>query len=123
MLKYIVAPKTVEEYKYNAIFQACDVQGWLLASDYEAALIKAHMLVEDLEALVAAQSAQALHSPLDNVRQSLTEIISDFLDSEEIATEESFARLKDPQKREETDLHIRMADAAFHVYKSTIVPA
>lgn len=57
----------------------------------------------------------------ENVEQMLIEKIADFLDSEEILIQESTAELKDPEPREKTELHIRMAKAAMKEYKSTML--
>ena len=51
----------------------------------------------------------------------LIEKIADFLDKEEILIQESMAGLKDPETREKTELHIRMARVAVQVYKSTML--
>ena len=58
---------------------------------------------------------------MGNIKQALIELIADFLDSEGLQFEECLSSVKDPQPREETDLHIRMADAAFEVYANTVV--
>lgn len=57
---------------------------------------------------------------MENIKQSLIELIADFLDTEEVKLHEALAGVIDPQAREETDLHIRMAEAAFKIYKSTM---
>lgn len=57
----------------------------------------------------------------ENVEQMLIENIADFLDEEEIIIQEVMAELKDPEPREKTELHIRMAKAAMKEYKSTML--
>ena len=57
----------------------------------------------------------------ENVEQMLIEKIADFLDEEEILIQESMAELKDPEPREKTELHIRMAKVAMQEYKSTML--
>lgn len=57
----------------------------------------------------------------ENVEQMLIENIADFLDEEEILIQETMAELKDPIKRDKTELHIRMAKAAMKEYKSTML--
>jgi hypothetical protein len=57
---------------------------------------------------------------LENIKQELIEIIADFLDSESVELEEIFGGFGDPKPREETDLHIKMAEAAMKVYKNTV---
>lgn len=57
----------------------------------------------------------------ENVEQMLIENIADFLDEEEILIQEAMAELKDPEPREKTELHIRMAKAAMKEYKSTML--
>ena len=59
---------------------------------------------------------------MENIKQALIELIADFLDSETIEFEQALAGVKDPQERTETDLHIRMAEAAFAVYRNSVVP-
>ena len=60
---------------------------------------------------------------LDNIEQSLIELIADYLDSESLILDQAIALIKDPTPREETELHIRMAKAAFLEYKRTVVDA
>lgn len=57
---------------------------------------------------------------MENIKQALIELIADFLDSEEVELMQCMARVKDPHNREETELHIRMAEAAFKVYIETV---
>lgn len=56
---------------------------------------------------------------MENLKQILIECIADILDSEEIQREEILNNLKDPIKREESELHIRMAYAAYNEYIKT----
>lgn len=58
---------------------------------------------------------------MDNIKQALIELIADFLDSEEVEFWQEMEQVKDPKTREETELHIRMAEAAFKVYSETVV--
>lgn len=60
---------------------------------------------------------------MDNIKQQLIELLADFLDSENFEFEQALAGVKDPQERENTDLHIKMADAAFAVYRNSVVSA
>ena len=60
---------------------------------------------------------------LENIEQNLIEIMADYLDSESLKLDEAIALIKDPVPREESELHIRMAKAAFLEYKKTIVDA
>lgn len=57
----------------------------------------------------------------ENTRQRLVELIADFLDSTEVIVQESFDKIKDPEPRELTELHERMADAAMEEYENTVV--
>lgn len=57
----------------------------------------------------------------DNIEQSLIELIADFLDSDDVEFEQAVARIKDPESRAKTELHIRMAKRAMDAYKSTMV--
>ena len=58
---------------------------------------------------------------MEKIEQNLIELIADFLDNESHQLDELIAGVKDPKDRGETDLHIKMAEAAFAVYKSTII--
>ena len=57
---------------------------------------------------------------MQEVQQNLIELIADYLDSETHRTAELFGGLSDPVDRGNTELHIRMADAAFKEYINTI---
>lgn len=56
----------------------------------------------------------------ENIEQMLIEKLADFLDSEDISIIEKDANLKDSVKREESFLHIRMAQSAMREYKLTM---
>lgn len=58
----------------------------------------------------------------DNIKQMLIENMADFLDKESIQIEEYLAGVSDPVCRAQSELHIRMADAAFKEYLKTIEP-
>lgn len=58
---------------------------------------------------------------MDIIKQALIELIADFLDNENIELEQYLAGVKDPKERTETDLHIKMAEAAFEVYRNSVV--
>jgi hypothetical protein len=60
---------------------------------------------------------------LENIEQNLIELMADYLDSESLQLDQAIALVKDPIPREESELHIRMAKAAFLEYKKTIVNA
>ncbi len=59
---------------------------------------------------------------MDNIKQQLIELLADFLDSEGFVLEQALAGVKDPKEREKTELHIKMAEAAFAVYRDSVVP-
>lgn len=56
----------------------------------------------------------------ENIEQMLIEKLADFLDSEDILIIEKDANLKYTVKREESFLHIRMAQSAMREYKLTM---
>lgn len=58
---------------------------------------------------------------LDNITQILIETMAEFLDNDDIVKEQNLQGIKDPILREESELHIRMANAAMEEYKKTIV--
>ena len=66
-------------------------------------------------------SEHAKQAMLENIEQTLIEIMADFLDSESLKLDEAVGFIKDPASREESELHIRMAKAAFIEYKNTVV--
>lgn len=66
-------------------------------------------------------SEHAKAAMLENIEQDLIELMADYLDSESVQLNEAIALIKDPASREESDLHIRMAKAAFQEYKNTVV--
>ena len=66
-------------------------------------------------------SDHATAAMFDNIQQNLIETMAEFLDSETLKLDEIIALIKDPVDREESELHIRMANAAFEEYKKTMV--
>jgi len=56
-----------------------------------------------------------------NIEQQLIELMSDYLDSKEVVIEEACAGITDPEPKESTTLHVRMANAALIEYKKTMV--
>jgi cob(I)alamin adenosyltransferase len=66
-------------------------------------------------------SEHAKKAMLEDIQQQLIETMADFLDDENIVLSQAIALVKDPIDREESELHIRMANAAFEEYKRTIV--
>lgn len=66
-------------------------------------------------------SKHAKQAMFDNIHQNLIELIGDFLDSESVQLDQAIALVKDPIDREKSELHIRMAKAAFNEYKKTMV--
>lgn len=67
-------------------------------------------------------SKHTVNAMLDNIKQNLIELMANFLDSESVKMDEAIALIKDPVSKEESELHIRMANAAFEEYKKTMVP-
>ena len=67
-------------------------------------------------------STHATLAMFDNTEQSLIELMADFLDNESTKLDEAIALIKDPVPKEESELHIRMAKAAFNEYKKTMTP-
>lgn len=65
-------------------------------------------------------SEHAKQAMLDTIKQDLIELMADFLDGEELQLNQAIALVKDPVPREESELHIRMAKAAFEEYKKTV---
>jgi len=57
---------------------------------------------------------------MEDLRQKLTEGIAEILDSETVQIEEILNNVSDPVKREDSELHIRMANAALNEYKRTV---
>lgn len=68
-------------------------------------------------------SEHAKVAMLENIEQNLIEMMADYLDSESLRLDQAIALVKDPIPREESELHIRMAKAAFLEYKKTVVDA
>lgn len=56
----------------------------------------------------------------ENIKQHLIETMGEFLDSDYVQQEEILSGKCDPVKREETELHIRMAEAAMNEYLKTV---
>ena len=56
----------------------------------------------------------------ENIKSALVENLGEFLDSEFVKEQEKTCWISDPKPREETDLHTRMAEAAFAVYLATV---
>lgn len=65
-------------------------------------------------------SKHAQLAMLENIKQNLIEIMADYLDGESLQLDEAIALLVDPVPREISELHIRMANAAFEEYKKTM---
>jgi len=66
-------------------------------------------------------SKHATLAMLDNIQQMLIENMADFLDDESTKLDEAIALIKDPVPKDESELHIRMANAAFEEYKKTML--
>jgi hypothetical protein len=58
---------------------------------------------------------------MENMKQSLLEYLRDWLDSEHIIEQMRDGEISDPKTREETDLHIKMAEAAMKVFQDNCV--
>ena len=59
----------------------------------------------------------------ENMEQQLLEMLGDYLDGQELQIDKEIAQLKDPVKREDSELHIRMAKAAVDEVKKTFIDA
>jgi hypothetical protein len=57
----------------------------------------------------------------ENIEQMLIEKLADFLDSDDVIITEIHGGLSDAVKREESLLHIRMAQSAMREYKLTML--
>lgn len=57
---------------------------------------------------------------MERINQLLIELFADFLDSDEVITQQILDEAFDPIPRLETELHIRMAKAAMKEYKRTV---
>ena len=68
-------------------------------------------------------SEHAKAAMLENIEQNLIDLMAEYIDSESLQLDQAIALVKDPVTREESELHIRMAKAAFLEYKKTIVDA
>lgn len=66
-------------------------------------------------------SEHAKAAMLENIEQNLIELMADYLDSESLQLDQAIALVKDPIPKEGSELHIRMAKAAFLEYTKTIV--
>lgn len=55
---------------------------------------------------------------MENIKQSLVELIADWLDSDQIKFEMGCSKISEPQTREDSDLHIKMAEAAMAVFEA-----
>jgi len=55
------------------------------------------------------------------VEWALIESMADLLDSEGVIFQEAMAGLRDPEPRETSELHIRMAHAALEEYRKTMI--
>lgn len=55
---------------------------------------------------------------MGNIKQSLVELIADWLDSERIKFEMDCEKISEPQARETSDLHIKMAEAAMVAFEA-----
>jgi len=66
-------------------------------------------------------SNHAKEAMFDNIKQELIELIADFLDNESVKLDEAIACISDPEAKDESELHIRMAKAAFNEYKKTMI--
>lgn len=65
----------------------------------------------------------AKEAMFENIEQNLIELMADYLDSESLQIDQAIALIKDSVPREESELHIRMAKAAFLEYKKSIIDA
>ena len=55
------------------------------------------------------------------IEQTLIELMADFLDSDLLKYDAAIVGWKDPEPRETSELHIRMAEVAFNEYKKSIM--
>lgn len=60
MSSFINNPSTIEDFKQNIDFQMDNVKGWLSVNDYQSALIKARMLVDALQEIVATEESERI---------------------------------------------------------------
>lgn len=65
-------------------------------------------------------SEHAKQAMFENMEQSLSEMIADYLDSEGYKLDEAIALVCDPVSRDESELHLRMAKAAMEEYIKTV---
>lgn len=57
---------------------------------------------------------------LANIEQNLIELMANFLDSREFEENKAMGLFSEPKKRENTELHIRMAKVAMKEYRKSI---
>lgn len=70
---------------------------------------------------VKTEKLKKMKTSINNIEQSLIELIADFLDTDFVLIQETIGLFKDPKERDKTLLHERMAKAAMLEYKKTIV--
>jgi len=63
----------------------------------------------------------ATNKKLENIEQALIECIADFLDTDQMYLNQVCAEVRDPESREQTEIHVRMAKAAFDEYRKTVI--
>ena len=56
----------------------------------------------------------------DNLLQDLIEVMADWVDSEDVMFEQIHGEFYEPEERDESELHIRMARAAMNEYLKTV---
>lgn len=56
----------------------------------------------------------------ENIKQMLIEKMADFLDEDAVIIEQVIQEINDPVVRENSELHIRMAEAAMNEYTKTM---
>ena len=57
---------------------------------------------------------------LEDIKYLLEETIAEFLDQDNVIVHQAILGIKDPTPREETELHIRMAEAAIKEYEKSM---
>ena len=57
----------------------------------------------------------------DNIKESLVELMAEYLDSDDLELDMLIGLIEDPEEREDSELHIRMAEAAFLEFKKTVI--
>lgn len=68
--KYTLHPQKLEEFVDNVQFQFDNLEGFLSVQSYQAALVKAKCLVNDLEALIAKRESASEQVDFSLVRDS-----------------------------------------------------